>query len=285
MAERHGWVSALHRAMLGAMACALALVTAARAEAPQRIVSLLPSLTETVCALGACDRLVGVDRYSNWPPRVRALPQLGGGLDPNVEAIAALRPDLVLVARSARVLPRLQALGLRVEVLEPQTHADVRGVNARVAEVLGLPETRADALWAQIQRDLAQARRSLPAAAQGQRVYFEVNDAPYAAGPESFIGETLTGLGLRNVVPAPWGAFARVSLEWVVAQQPDLVLVGAQGAAQLLQRPGWSQLQALRQRQVCVFPPDQADVLVRAGPRMGQGAQLIADCVRRVLTP
>jgi iron complex transport system substrate-binding protein len=284
MAERLG--SRLRRwARHCGWVCAWAVAATAQAQAPQRVVSLLPSLTETVCALGACERLVGVDRYSNWPPRVRHLPSLGGGLDPNVEAIAALQPDLVLVARSARVLPRLQALGLRVEVLEPQTHADVQRINARVAEVLGLPATRADALWADIQNDLAQARSSLPAAAEGWRVYFEVNDAPYAAGPESFIGETMTQLGLRNVVPAAWGAFARVSLEWVVAQQPDVVLVGSQGAAQLPQRPGWAQLQAMRQQRVCVFPPDQADVLVRAGPRMGQGARLIADCLQRVLTP
>ncbi|RYF62016.1 MAG: ABC transporter substrate-binding protein, partial [Comamonadaceae bacterium] len=65
------------------------------AQPPQRIVSMLPSLTETVCELGACGRLVGVDRYSNWPGRVRTLPQVGGGLDPNVEAIVALKPDLV----------------------------------------------------------------------------------------------------------------------------------------------------------------------------------------------
>ena len=68
------------------------------AQAPQRIVSLLPSLTETVCTLGACQRLVGVDRYSNWPEAVIAkLPKVGGGLDPSIEAIVALKPDVVLM--------------------------------------------------------------------------------------------------------------------------------------------------------------------------------------------
>ncbi len=68
---------------------------------PQRIVSLLPSLTESVCALGQCAKLVGVDRYSDYPASVRSLPMVGGGLDPNIEAIVALSPDLVLVASSA----------------------------------------------------------------------------------------------------------------------------------------------------------------------------------------
>jgi iron complex transport system substrate-binding protein len=72
--------------------------TVALPRTPQRIVSLLPSLTETVCALEQCHRLVGVDRYSNWPASVGKLPKVGGGLDPNIEAIVALRPDVVLMS-------------------------------------------------------------------------------------------------------------------------------------------------------------------------------------------
>ena len=78
------------------------------AQVPQRIVSLLPSLTETVCALGACPRLVGLDRYSNWPESLKALPRVGGGLDPNIESIVALKPDLVLAAGSTRGVERLR---------------------------------------------------------------------------------------------------------------------------------------------------------------------------------
>ena len=95
--------------------------------APARVVSLLPSLTETVCALGACERLVGVDRYSNWPASVQKLPQLGGGLDPNIEAVVAARPDVVLIGTSSRAAVRLRALGLKVVALEPRTRADQIG--------------------------------------------------------------------------------------------------------------------------------------------------------------
>jgi iron complex transport system substrate-binding protein len=93
-------------------------------QAPQRIVSLLPSLTETVCALKQCDKLVGLDRYSNWPESVKTVPRVGGGLDPNIESIVALKPDLVLAAGSTRGADRLQALGLNVLRLEPRNHAD-----------------------------------------------------------------------------------------------------------------------------------------------------------------
>ena len=96
-------------------------VVVALAHPPQRIVSLLPSLTETVCALGQCQRLVGVDRYSNYPDAVRSLPLVGGGLDPNIEAIVALKPDLVLMATSTPVIDRLHSLGIAVLALEPKT--------------------------------------------------------------------------------------------------------------------------------------------------------------------
>jgi iron complex transport system substrate-binding protein len=89
-------------------------VTVTFAQSPQRIVSVLPSLTEGVCALEQCHRLVGVDRYSNHPASVRSLPVVGGALDPNIEAIVALRPDVVLLAVSARVSERLESLGIKV---------------------------------------------------------------------------------------------------------------------------------------------------------------------------
>lgn len=81
--------------------------TVALPQVPQRIVSLLPSLTETVCALDQCHRLVGVDRYSNYPASVQKLPKVGGGLDPNIEAIVALRPDVVVMSVSSRAGERL----------------------------------------------------------------------------------------------------------------------------------------------------------------------------------
>jgi len=93
---------------------------------PARIVSLVPSLTESICALGECARLVGTDRYSNWPEPVRTLPKLGGLDDAQVERIAALKPDLVLAAPSARAVERLEGVGLKVIVLHSRSHQDVK---------------------------------------------------------------------------------------------------------------------------------------------------------------
>lgn len=252
-------------------------ITVRLAQPPQRIVTLLPSLTETVCVLGACERLVGVDRYSNWPAPVRSLPQVGGGIDPNVEAVVALKPDLVLLAKSSRVVDRLEALGLKVAVLEPKTQADVERVMAKVGTLLAVQG--APALWQRLQGELQAAAQSVPLARRGQRVYFEVNNGPYAAGESSFMGETLTRLGARNIVPAAMGPFPKLNPEFVVRADPDLIMVGVRSAAGMEQRPGWAGIRAVRDGRICRFSAAQADVLVRPGPRMGEAARLMADCL------
>jgi len=251
--------------------------TVTLAHPPERIVSLLPSLTETVCALGACERLVGVDRYSNWPAQVVRLQGVGGGLDPNIEAIVALRPDVVLMATSSRAQARLESLGVKVVALEPKTHADVQRVLATVGQVLGVAD--AQQVWRVIDAGVQAAAQSVPASARGTRVYFEVNSGPYAAGPASFIGETLARLGARNIVPAALGPFPKLNPEFVVRADPDLIMVGARSAEGLTARPGWSQMRALRDGRLCRFDAAQSDVLIRPGPRMAEAARLMATCL------
>jgi iron complex transport system substrate-binding protein len=252
-------------------------VTVTLAQPPQRIVSLLPSLTETVCALGQCQRLVGVDRYSNYPTSVRTLAQVGDGLDPNIEAIVALKPDVVLMAKSSRATERLQALGLKVVTLEPETHADVRRVLERVGHLLDVPQ--AQRTWAEIDAGVSAAAQSLPSTVRGIRVYFEVDGAPYAAGEASFMGETLTRLGVKNIVPASLGPFPKLNPEFVVRADPDLIMVGDRGRSAMTQRPGWGGMRAIREQRVCVFTQEQSDMLVRPGPRMAEGARIMARCL------
>lgn len=252
-------------------------LTVTFARAPQRIVSLLPSLTESVCALGQCRRLVGVDRYSNYPASVQALPQVGGGLDPNLEAVVALKPDLVLMATSAPVGERLQSLGIKVLALEPKTHADVR----RVLETIGrlLEVSDAAQVWREIDAGMLTAVQSLPPGADRMRVYFEVNSAPYAASESSFIGETLSRLGVKNIVPGKLGPFPKLNPEFVVRANPDVIMVGDRSYAGLQGRPGWPGIRAIREGRICVFSAAQADVVVRPGPRMAEGAQIMARCL------
>ena len=139
-------------------------VTVTLPAAPQRIVSLLPSLAETVCELGHCARLVGVDRYSNFPVSLQKLPQVGGGLDPNIEMIVALKPDVVLMAKSSRAGERLEALGVKVVALEPKTHADVQRVMLKLGQLLDVPD--AARIWRAIDAGVSAAAQSLPASAR-----------------------------------------------------------------------------------------------------------------------
>ena len=252
-------------------------------QAPKRIVTLLPSLAETVCVLGACDRLVGTDKHANWPASVKALPKLGGLDDTQLEALVRLKPDVVLLAKSARIIARLEALGIPVLALEPQTHADVHRVLQTVAAVLQLPnaQDQADAVWQNIQRQVSQAKSNIPAQAINATVYLEASTGGYAAGEASFIGEIMRQLGLKNIVTSSMGAFPKLNPEFVVRANPQLIVLAQPMASNLSQRPGWSGIAAIKNKRACVFPSGQADILVRPGPRLGEAAQLISDCVQR----
>lgn len=251
---------------------------------PRRIVSLLPSLTESVCALGECARLVGVDRFSNWPDAVQSLPHLGGLDDAQVERIVALRPDLVLLSPSARAADRLQGLGLTLLALEPRDRADAKRALDVLGRVLDAAPRAAEA-WTRIERQQREAAARVPARWRGRRAYFEVDAAPYAAGPESFIGETLAQLGLANVVPSGLGAYPKLNPEFVVRAQPDLLIAPRAALAEMRARPGWSTLRALRDGRVCGFDPAAYDPLVRPGPRMGEAALALADCLAALPAP
>lgn len=277
------WMAGLF-ALLAAMQPARALqvaddrgVMVTLERTPQRIVSLLPSLTETICELGACQRLVGVDRYSNYPAFVRGLPQVGGGIDPNIEAIVALKPDVVLMATSSRASQRLESLGLKVLALEPRNSVDVQRVMGKIAQVLEVGD--AQRVWRVIDAGVQAAAQSLPPQARNTRIYFEVSRGPYAAGQTSFIGETMLRLGVKNIIAPELGPFPKINPEYVVRANPDLIMIGERNAHGMEQRPGWAAMRAIREKRVCVFTPEQSDVLVRPGPRMAEAARLMAQCI------
>jgi len=252
-------------------------------RAPQRIVSLLPSLTETICALGACGRLVATDRYSDWPVEVKALPKTGGLEDAEIESIVRLAPDLVLLSRTQRITGRLHELGVESFALDTETYAAITREVTVVGAILGVPE-RAAAL----NREIETAVDSLGARARSHRhgagpsVYFEVDRAPYAAGPASFIGEMLTRLGARNIVTPDLGPFPKLNPEYVVRRNPDVIFVRPTDEPHLAQRPGWERIRAVKERRLCSFAPSVDATIVRPGPRVAEGMSAIEDCLERV---
>jgi iron complex transport system substrate-binding protein len=179
---------------------------------------------------------------------------------------------------------RLEALGLTVVALEPRTPDDLRRSLDVIAALLGTPQAGAQA-WQRIDAALQQAAARVPAAWRGRAAYVEVGSEPYAAGPGSFVGQMLARLGLANVVPASMGAFPRLNPEFVVRAQPALVLAQTRAAAEMQQRPGWGAIAALRAGAVCSFEPARWDLLVRPGPRLGEGALAVADCLAGLPAP
>jgi iron complex transport system substrate-binding protein len=253
------------------------------AHPAQRIVSLLPSLTETVCALGACGRLAATDRYSDWPVEVRSLPKTGGLDDAEVEEIVRLRPDVVLLSRSQRITDRLLELGLQPVALDTETFAAIAHTVALIGQVLGLPD-RAAALNREIDRSVrtlseaARSRRHGP----GPSVYVEVDSAPYAAGAGSFIGEMLARLGVRNIVTTDLGPFPRINPEYVVRHDPDVIIVTEEELPRFTERPGWDQIRAVKEQRVCSFPREVRYMIERPGPRVADGMQALETCLERV---
>ena len=250
---------------------------------PQRIISLLPSLTETVCALQACDRLVATDRYSNWPASVQSLPKTGGLEDAEIEEIVRLHPDLVLLSRSQRISNRLDELQIQSFVMETQTYAAIAKTIDRIARLLGVEE-RAAPLKARIESENAAlvAREAAKRPGEGPTFYFEVDRAPYAAGASSFIGEMLARLKARNIVGPELGPFPKINPEFVVRHNPDVIFIAPAEVDHLKERPGWSDIRAVKEHRLCSFPPEVRDVIVRPGPRVSEGMRALADCLDKV---
>jgi len=240
--------------------------------AGRRIVSLAPSITETVFELGLGDRVVGVDAYSNWPAETATLPTLGGLFDPNLEAIVALEPDLAIVLPSQSDLgERLAALGIEVLEVPSDTLADVETAATAIAERCGVAAA-GRSLVERLRRDLAPAPMAdAPAAAlvvgrqPGQLASVLV------AAPGTYFDELLARLAVVNVFADAGQPYPQVGLESFVGRRPR-VIVELQGepmsAAQRQRlRADWLTAPGLELVDACVSVIDGYEVLT-PGPRL-----------------
>ncbi|MEJ2667988.1 MAG: helical backbone metal receptor [Deinococcales bacterium] len=210
-------------------------------HAPRRIVSMIPSDTETVCALGACGSLVLTDEYSGLAPRLRNL-----GLPVYAGTPQTFEQALTFFGTLGRLLDR-QA---EAAVLRGRVEGQVATVAAKVA---GLNEPS---------------------------VFVELDPTPYSVGPASYLGTLLAKAGGRNIVGASMGEYPQVDPEYVVKQDPEVVLLMdapyGESVAKAEARPGWSTLRAVEDGRVLALDRQQVDMLSRAGPRMGDAVVLLA---------
>ena len=257
------------------------------AAPPERVVSLTPDTTETVFAIGQGARLVGVSDFCDYPPEAARLVRVGGIVNPSVERIVSLRPDLVLATRGVPgdALQSLRGAGLTVFGIAPE---DLEGVIASVGTVGRLlgAETAAEALQAGLRgrRDavVRQAAARL-AAGKSPGVLFMIQMSPvFAAGPGSFVDDMTPHRGGRTIVAPRHGEhlsqWPQYSTEAIIEQDPDIIVAALAehggGAENTLQRlraePAWRSVRAVQGGQV--YDVD-ADIMVRAGPRLFDGLE------------
>ncbi|HWZ90519.1 MAG TPA: ABC transporter substrate-binding protein [Polyangiaceae bacterium] len=240
--------------------------------APRRILSLLPSFTETVFALGAGDRIVGVDDYSDYPEATKALPKLGGLYDTQVERALSLEPDLILVSEGSAVVTPLGRGGAAVWAGSPRKFEDVYRVIEMTGRLIGRAREAA-LLVTQMRAQIA----SIEASVSGLplvSVYYELDPSPYTVGPSSFIGVLIAKAGGSNIVPASLGDFPKINPELVVSENPA-VIIGA-SLEDVEQRPGWAKISAVKQRRVFKWSSEEAHLVSRPGPRLPEGLRALA---------
>lgn len=264
----------------------LLVAAALQAAPPQRIVSTAPSLTETLFALGLGPRIVGVTEFCRYPPEAASKPRIGTFLEPSFERILAQRPDLVLVVRNpVRLAERLSQLGLRTVEVPQDSIAEILASIREIARLAGV-ETRGRALAASIEKQMEDVRRRASALPR-RKVLFLVGRSPgtlqgmVGAGPGSFLDELIRVAGGVNALAGSPMAYPRVSVEQIVAADPDVILdMGdfAHHEGKPLESPGrfravWGQyrlIRAVRENQV---RQAASEVLIRPGPRVGEAAR------------
>jgi iron complex transport system substrate-binding protein len=272
----------LRKVALFAVVLALLGCTKARASRGTRIVSLSPSTTEAIYAIGAGPLLVGRSRYCDYPKDVLALPQVGGYVDPNLEAILALEPTLVTGARGPSGSGTVDALGARgVATFFPETEsfdqidAMILGLGTRTGH-----DADARALVDKVHARVGEVARAVDGKARPRVLLVFGLEPIVVAGPRSFPDEMLARAGAANAVTEGRG-YPSLGMETVLVLDPDVVLNAAMEEANGKERigkdtPGWQKLRAVREGRVVAL---EDEAVLRPGPRVGDGLARIARAV------
>jgi iron complex transport system substrate-binding protein len=242
---------------------------------PRRIVSLSPTTTEVLFASGAGDRVVGRSHWDQWPPEAKRVADLGNGVRPNVEAILATHPDLVVLYASADNRPaasRLRQAGVATVAVKFDRIDDFRRVVRALGRVTG-DSARAAASLDTMNRTLVRVRLTTDSLPHPRVLLHAWNRPVIALGGGSYLSELVTFAGGRNVydsVPAP---SLTVSIEDVVRRNPDVVLAGPEAVADILADPSWRVLPAVRAGRVLAY---DTSLVLHPSFRMGEAAASLA---------
>jgi len=258
---------------------------------PQKIVSLSPSCTEILFALGLGSKVVGVDKFSNYPPEAQKVEKVGGFSDPSVEKIAALKPDLILgTGMHKKVLPQLESLGIPVVLLEPRNVEGVLADIGTVGRLTGVPEA-AEKVVADVRNRIDRVKAKVDTVPREQRpwVYYEVYSEPImTVGPNTLIHQLIELAGGRNIAYDAQTDYPEFSAEAVIQRNPAVIIFPSfHGSASLTvdklkARPGWAAIAAVKDGRV---HPIDADIISRPGPRIADAVEELARLILPDLFP
>jgi iron complex transport system substrate-binding protein len=249
---------------------------------PQRIVSIAPACTEILFALGLGDEVVGVTEYCDYPQEALAKPKIGTFTTPNVEAILALSPDLVLATGGVQteVLDRMTELGLTVYAVNPKTFDQTVATILKVGDLTGTSAQAGDIVADMNQRANNIARRLNEMENQGRsrpRVFYEIfyENSVWTAGSDSIISDLIRLAGGENIGDADASDYYEFSVERLISENPQVYLVGSGSMfdpGDITQRSGWERMDAVKNGRVYVI---DENLVYRTGPRLIDGLEAI----------
>jgi iron complex transport system substrate-binding protein len=254
---------------------------------PDRIVSIGPSITEFLFALGAGPRVVGVDDFSDEPAAASQVEKVGG-IKVNFEKVVSLKPDLVLSVKfSDGTIEKLAGAGLLVLVVDPQSAGDV----ARTAILLGRAVgSDGETMARDIQKRVDDVRTKTAAATTKPRVYHEIDASDptkiFTVGPGSYIHDLIGIAGGQNIAASATSAYPQLSAEEILRSDPEIIVLAAADYSakpdQVAARAGWSALTAVKNKRIVTIAPN---LINRPGPRVGEAAEAYAKLVHPELFP
>ena len=257
-------------------------------DRPLRVVSLAPSITETIYAVGRGNWLVGVTDVCDYPPPARELPRVGGIAAPNLEQIVRLRPDLVFATAEGNardLLDRLARLGVATFALQPDRYEGVVGSILAMGRALGA-EPAARGIVADIRRQVRRVQERVAGRSRPGVLYLIWTDPLIAAGAGTYLDDLLRMAGGRNIVWERTGSYPRLNWEQVIARAPDVILLADH--RQDSERPAtgsgavppewraWQAVPAIRTGRVLAVP---SNTILRPGPRLGDGLMRLARAI------
>ena len=249
---------------------------------PERIVSLAPSTTEILFAIGAGAQVVGRDEFSDYPEEAKALPSIGGSFgEYNVEAIVALEPDLVIAAEinTPELVKQLEDLGVTVYYLgNPLTLEEMYGKLETVAQLTGHDVSE---LVSSLQARVAAVDEKIMPLSARPNVFYEIDASdpskPYTYGPGTFGDLLITRAGGYNIGNVTTDPYPQLSLEQIVVENPSIIVLGDSmwgvTPESVLERAGWESIEAVKSEQI--FPIDD-NLISRPGPRLVDGLEALA---------